>query len=145
MSLSVGETCSVVPMRGPAKPDLGTLRARMRLAVKAAMEAADINQVSVSIDTGLHESLVSRQVTRGLNLSTWLAVKNPVFWERIVMFIRDEQGLDDVPGELSLRERVVKQEQQLTKQSQQIATLQQQTEALLALVQQLITPDKPAA
>ena len=123
MSLSMGTTCSVVPMRGSAKPDLGSLRTRARLVVKAAMEAADINQVSVSIDTGLHESLVSRQVTRGLNLYTWLAVKNPVFWERMVMFIRDEQGLDDRPGELSLRERVIKQEQQITKQAQQIETL----------------------
>ena len=143
MQLSVDN--SVLPVRGSAKPDLAALRIRARLVVKAAMFAADINQVSVAIDTGLNESLVSRQVTRGLNLYTWLAVKNPVFWERIVMFIRDEQGLDDRPGELSLRERVIKQEKQITKQAQQIETLQQQTEALLALVQQLIAPDKPAA
>lgn len=145
MELSGGTVCSVVPGRGPAKPDLGVLRKRARLIVKRAMELADINQVSVSIDTGLHESLVSRQVTRGLNLSTWLAVRNPTFWREIVMFIRDEQGLDDQAGEVPLRERVVQQARQLAKQQAQIETLQQQTEALIALVQTLITPDKPAA
>ena len=112
-------------------PNLSDIRKRAHHALSRALVAADMSRVSVAIDTGLQESHVSRQLKNGINLYTWLAIKNKEFWREVVMLIREETGLDDADGELPLRDRVAQQEQRLAEQKRQI-------EELTRLVHELI-------